>query len=97
MEKQAQRKRRIRASYGDRCTRIALHSNGHIHRLLSFHDYSPCESGGEPRWFVKLLTHRRYPAGLRPNSFTAAWMVKELLPRLTPGKWTEVVISGGQS
>lgn len=97
MAKQAQRTRRRRASYGDRCTRIALHVEGRVHRLLSFNDYSPCEGGGKPRWFVKLLTHRRYPPGLRPDSYTAAWMVKELLPRLTPGEWTEVVIAGGQA
>jgi len=61
-------------------------------RLLSFTDYKPCAHGGEPRNFLKMLTHTRHPLGCHVPKNSAKFYAEKIIPALQPGVWTEVVI-----
>lgn len=58
------RKSHRRATWGQRCVRAWLRCNGKIVRLLLVSDYRPCEFGGEPREYIKRITHFRWRRGI---------------------------------
>ena len=88
-----QRLRRRPATISRRCTRCWLRKEGRIVRLLSFTDYSPCAHGGEPRWFLKVLTHRRYARGRMLPANEAHVLAEQVLPVVLAGSWVEVTIA----
>lgn len=59
--------------------------------MLCFTDYSPCPMGGEQRLFYKLLDHTRYAPGMRCPEWSVDFIVRNVLPAVTPGNWVEVV------
>lgn len=86
------RKRRLRASPYRRCMRAWLRHEGRIIRLLCISDYRPCVTGGEPREFVKRITHRRWPRGF--HLFGCEWSraVTAYYAGLPADEWVEEVI-----
>jgi len=84
--------RRRPASPMRRCIRIWFRHEGRIVRMLSYADYSPCEAGGEPRSFFKLLGHTRYAKGMHCYPADADFLALQVLPHIPPGVWVEVVI-----
>lgn len=84
-------KPRTRASWSRRCVRAWLRSGGKIVRLLIVSDYRPCEHGGEPREYIKRITHRRWPTGIHLargeySPSYAAWYAA-----LPADQWCEIV------
>lgn len=71
-------------------SRVILRHRGIIVSLQMINDYSPCEHGGEPRWFVRLLTHKRRQ---RSRARTNRWYSDVLLPSLIPGQWVEIIMT----
>lgn len=85
--------RSFRASVGRRCYPMFLRNSlGQVVRLLSFTDYQACAHGGEPREFIKILTHSRYALGCLVPKGEQKVFVEQIIPALAPGVWTEVVI-----
>ena len=81
--------RRRPANYGRRCVRCWFRHEGRVVRMLHINDYRPCENGGEPRLFVKLIDHTRYARGVHLGSDD--WW-GTVLPVLLPGQWVELII-----
>ena len=91
------RKRRLRVSWCRRCVRAWLRHEGRIIRLLRVTDYRPCVAGGDPREFLKRITHRRWPrgwhmAGVEWSDQLTAWYAA-----LPADEWVEMVIADGES
>ncbi len=72
--------------------RAWLRHEGRIIRLLCISDYRPCVTGGEPREFVKRITHRRWPRGF--HLFGCEWSraVTAYYAGLPADEWVEEVI-----
>jgi len=83
--------RRRPATHFRKCIRSWFRHEGRIVRMLSYTDYSACETGGEPRIFYKLLDHTRYAKGMHCLPNEADFLVLQVLPHLQPGEWIEVV------
>ncbi|TXT37396.1 MAG: hypothetical protein FD135_3627 [Comamonadaceae bacterium] len=85
--------RSFRSQATRRCYQMFMRdADGKQVRLLSFTDYKPCALGGDPREFLKLLTHSRHPIGCHVPKSTANFYSEKIIPALQPGVWTEVVI-----
>lgn len=85
------RQYRRRAGFSRRCVRCWVRCDGKVLRMLHVSDYRPCEQGGDPRLFIKLLDHTRFAPGVQ-LSYDEGWVKAQLLPALVPGQWVEVVI-----
>ncbi|MFZ4776807.1 MAG: hypothetical protein ACOYM3_15660 [Terrimicrobiaceae bacterium] len=80
----------MRASPFRRCCRTWVRHQNRIVRLLMVSDYRSCANGGEPRTFVKRITHRRWPRGWHAFGTTPSWAA--VYASLPANKWCEVVV-----
>lgn len=90
-------RRRRPARPGDRCLRFWLRYQGRILRFLQVTDYRECERGGEPRYYVKRITHRRWARGWHYFGAQSWQPHLEHYARLPADEWVELVYAeGGQ-
>ena len=79
-----------RASHYRRCTRTYFRHEGRIIRLLEYTDYRPNQKGEPSREYIKRLSHRRWPRGLK-MSYADSPEFATRLANLPADQWHEIV------
>ena len=68
-----------------------MRHEGRIVRLLCVSDYRPCVTGGEPREFVKRITHLRWPRGFHLSGCEWSKAITACYAELPANTWVEEV------
>ena len=82
---------RPRATPMRRCFRAWLRHENKIVRVVCTSDYRPCVTGGEPREYVKRITHKRWPRGFHLSGVEYSKTLTGWYAELPADQWCEMV------
>jgi hypothetical protein len=77
--------------------RAWVRHGGQIVRLLCVTDYRPCGHGGEPREFVKRITHRRWPRGFHLFGCESSQEITGWYASLPANEWVEMIVEAANA